>query len=368
MVCLGGNRSGAKTPINLQTAANNESKRNSNNVIHEDQIAKRLRKALLKAEQRAVLLAQIDGSVESRDHYTRINCCGLGRIRVFRDFGMHLSSATGIERKPLLRGHPPARVIRTQVFQLAGCNWRCWYCYVDDSLLRALPQNGQYVSADELLDLFLEESDHPSVIDLSGGQPDLVPEWAFWVMEAIERRGLRDKVFVWQDDNLSTDLMWQVLSLPQIRYMASFPKHSRVGCFKGFDPISFAYNTSAPSRLFERQFMLFQMLLKEGFDMYAYVTFTAPHHHASEVMIGDFVDRLQAVHPMLPLRTIPLRVRPFAATKQKMTDDNQRALEEQFNAIVFWEHELQRRFNKRLLDLPYDAVSIGVNCNSSKER
>ena len=94
-----------------------------------------------------------------------------------------------------------------------------------------------------MVDMFLEENKEPFIIDLSGGQPDLAPEWCLWTMEELEKRKLRGKVFVWLDDNLLTmDIMEKYLSREQIRYMAEYPKHSRACCFKGYNNQSFHFN------------------------------------------------------------------------------------------------------------------------------
>ena len=50
------------------------------------------------------------------------------------------------------------------------------------------------------------------VLDLTGGQPDLVPEWILWMMCELRARGLERKVYVWSDDNLSNDYFWRFLS------------------------------------------------------------------------------------------------------------------------------------------------------------
>lgn len=332
----------------------------SDRGIDSDRFAIKLRETLVDLERKAVLLARLDGSLEAKDRYTKANARGLGRIRVFKNYEMHLSHVrlSNGRPMPLLRGHPPASELRSQVFQLAGCNWRCWYCYVDDALLNGLVARGEYLTASALVDLYLEVPNRPAVIDLSGGQPDLAPEWALWVLQEIDRRGLRGSVFVWEDDNLSSELMWTLLSAEQISFMAKFEGHSRVGCFKGFDSQSFSYNISAPSELFERQFTVFRRLLECGFDVYAYATFTCPSGHCSAGRMSEFVDRLQDIHPLLPLRTIPLRIRPFSATQARMRPGQESSFDEQQRAGEFWDEELKNRFSSQQLLLPYEAIEL----------
>ena len=94
-----------------------------------------------------------------------------------------------------------------------------------------------------LVELYLNQEDPPPVIDLSGGQPDLVPEWVPWMMKELSARGLGKRVYLWSDDNLSTDCFWSFLSDSEREFVAGYENYSRVCCFKGFDSESFAFNT-----------------------------------------------------------------------------------------------------------------------------
>jgi pyruvate-formate lyase-activating enzyme len=149
-----------------------------------------MRNKLVNIDEKKVLIAQLGDSKESQDNYTLINCHGYGRIRIYRNFTIHATHSDLETRKPLFRGHPPVKEMQTQVFQLAGCNWRCWYCFVDFNLLSGNPKYGKFFSAEEMLNMYLEQENPPQIFDLSGSQPDLVPEWCLWMMQAIEKRGL----------------------------------------------------------------------------------------------------------------------------------------------------------------------------------
>ena len=77
-----------------------------------------------------------------------------------------------------------------QVFQNAACAWRCWYCFVPYNLLSADPDRGEWLTADDLVQLYRNDAERPLVIDLTGGSPDLVPEWIPWMMRALADAGL----------------------------------------------------------------------------------------------------------------------------------------------------------------------------------
>ena len=100
------------------------------------------------------------------------------------------------------------RVSNAQVFQNASCNWRCWYCFVPFNLLAANEAHAAWLTPDQLVGLYLAEDERPRVIDCSGGQPDLIPEWVPGIMEALTARGLANQVYLWSDDNLSNDYFW----------------------------------------------------------------------------------------------------------------------------------------------------------------
>lgn len=331
-------------------------------LINTEKFSARLRQRAVVLRDRRILIARLHGSQEEKDGYTRLNCQGYGRIRQFRSYRIHMEnrSPSAAPPRPLLRGHPPAELLRTQVFQLAVCNWRCWYCYVDDNLLSGNIKFARYFTAGELIDLYLQEPNPPDILDLSGGQPDVVPEWDLWMMEEIERRGLKGTLFLWADDNLSNRFLWRFLNAKEREYMASFPNYSRVGCFKGFDEDSFVFNTNAAPHLFWQQFDIFRDLLREGFTMYAYATFPVVPRPLTRVhdAVRRFVDRLQSVHPNLPLRTVPLNILPFSATRMHMHEAHRTAIEFQSVVYRFWLEELRTRFPGSLLALPFDEVSL----------
>src|SRR5205085_10068263 len=141
--------------------------------------------------------------------------------------------------------------------------------------------------------LYLDQPDPPPMIDLTGGQPDLVPEWVPWMMTELRERGLEQNIYLWSDDNLSNDYFWQFLSERDRELIATYRNYGRVCCFKGFNADSFSFNTLAEPALFERQFDLMGRLLTTGMDLYTYVTITTPSPRGIADDMRHFVDRLQ---------------------------------------------------------------------------
>ena len=334
-----------------------------NGCIDTDSFSEHLRNKVIDFSQKKILIAELTGSNQEKDISTPVNCNGYGRIRHFCYSQYNDWSQNPLPIVPALTAlrRPFSDVVRTQVFQLSACNWRCWYCFVDNDRLSANMNVSKYFTPEELIDLYLEQENPPDVIDLSGGQPDLAPEWILWTMEALEKRNLRNKVFLWSDDNLSSKYFWKFLNPQQIKYIVEFPKYSRVGCFKGYDQDSFSFNTLANPEFFYQQFEIFQNLLREGFDMYAYVTFTSLPKLNIEDSISKFTDKLQEIHPNLPLRTVPLKIEVFTPTQFRLKEEQQQALKFQYEVHRIWLNELENRFSLEQRNISISQISMSLS-------
>ncbi len=329
-------------------------------TIKTDDLSVRLRQRAVRLDRRQLLIAKIEGSAQQADLSEPPNCNGFGRVRHFRTTARHPWPMNPLPIVPAARrlGLPPEQTTYAQVFQNAACNWRCWYCYVPFSLLAGNESTGDWLSAEDLIDLYLAEEGRPLVLDCSGGQPDLVPEWIPWMMDALQGRGIADAVYLWSDDNLSNDYFWRYLAHEQITRIVSFRNHGRVCCFKGYSASSFAFNTHADAALFDRQFELFRRLLTLGIDLYGYATFTSPSGQGLYRDMRDFVDRLQAIHPLTPLRVVPLRIETFGVVGPRVGPIHEKAMMVQEDAIHAWSEELSERFaegdrSRAIVDLPF---------------
>jgi len=323
-------------------------------IIDTNKFSEHLRSRGIRAETQEVLVTQFHGSEEEQDFSLPANCGGFGRIHHFRRSQGNAWPANPLPLDPAAKalGLPPSDSLQVQVFQNAICSWRCWYCFVDFELLSANPKFASFKTAAELIDMYLADSMRANVIDLSGGQPDLVPEWGYWVYRELSARGLLSRVYLWTDDNLSNDYLWRFLRPAQIQELAASPFYGRVGCFKGFDPESFSFNTKASPELFAQQFALMKRLIAAGFDVYGYVTLTSMSNVNIRQHVCDFVDRLQEVHPLFPLRTVPLHISAFTPTQGRLDYGAERAMKIQHEAVAIWMEELEARFSDAMRSRP----------------
>lgn len=331
-------------------------------LINTDSYSNLLRSRAVDLENKKLLVTNLLGSAQEKDLSEPPNCKGYGRIRHFnkkttKDW---VNNPLPIDPACKALGLPFAEKFESQVFQNAACNWRCWYCFVPFELLSANPKHSAMLSCKELMELYLAEEKTAPMMDLSGGQPDLVPEWVPWMMQELTQRQLQDKIYLWSDDNLSNDFFWKYLSPKEIELVAAYQNYGRVCCFKGFDEESFSFNTLAEPNLFTNQFQLFNRLLRLGIDLYAYVTFTTPNQKSISNNLPYFLDALQRIDVNLPLRTIPLEVQVFSPVLSRMNEEKRNAITNQWLAIELWQKELESRFSGNLRQMNITDIKIGA--------
>lgn len=320
-----------------------------------------LRQRSVDTDGRRLLVSRLAGSAQEGDLTEPVNCSGLGRVRHFGRPTPAPWPSNPLPAVPAAARLPADGTVpvRAQVFQNASCNWRCWYCYVPFALLGAHTSHSEWRTADELVGLWRDEPDPLQVLDLSGRQPDLVPEWVPWTMRALLDRGLDRSTYLWSDDNLSTDYFWRYLSDDDIALVGDYPNYGRAVCFKGADEESFVLNTAAPADAWDAQFGFAGRLLDARVDLYCYATLTTAAAVADiPGQVARFVDRLQGVHENLPLRTVPLQVQVFRPVEPRLREVHAVALTRQTTAVEAWTEEIARRFPTELRDLPVTDVPL----------
>src|SRR5260370_38511535 len=152
-------------------------------LLNTESLSAKYGAAAVDGEKKRLLITNFHGTEQEKDFSESANCRGFGRLPHFRR-----TTNTGWPINPLpiapacrALGLGPVDVLRAQVFQNAVCNWRCWYCFVDFKLLAASRKHSEWLTPRELLDLYMAEPDPPPMIDLTGGQPNLTPEWVPWL-------------------------------------------------------------------------------------------------------------------------------------------------------------------------------------------
>lgn len=344
------------------SSRHNQNELDRANLLDTDALAKALREKSIIGNDR-FLITNFKGSLQEKDISDGYNCKGFGRVHHFRD-----ETRPGWISNPLPQqvvawklNIPIAQAERAQVFQNASCNWRCWYCYVDFALLAASRKYSDFKNADELLDLFLAEPRKPKTIDLSGGQPDIIPEWPVRMMEALKRRKLEDQYYLWMDDNLSTYFPWQFLSSSDFEVLKTYENFGRVGCFKGFSGESFQENTRASPEMLARQVDIISKWVNLGVDTYGYITLTTSSLNGMRNSLREFMNLVQErVGSYFLLRTIPLEILKFGPTTTRMKATEERAIENQYVVLAAWMDEIANRFSRGERELPIYKVPMNA--------
>ena len=308
-------------------------------LIDTQSMVARMRARIIRPDSREILVARVGGSAQEDDLTSPVNCGGVGRVRHFRRETAPGWPDNFLPIDPAARALaiPPSAMMEAQVFQNAACAWRCWYCFVPFELLGGDERRGEWVTADELVGRYARLERRPGILDLSGGSPDLTPEWIPWTIEALEAAGIADETYLWSDDNLSSDLVFEVLSVEQRASMLR-QRYGRVCCFKGFDAESFSFNTGAEPGGFDRQFERFARYLDLGLDLYGYVTLTGPSSDGVVEKVGRLHERLRELWPELPWRTVPLRIEAFGPViRRNGGRDLSTPLAVQEQAIAEWQ-------------------------------
>lgn len=321
-----------------------------------------MRDRIIRPSSGEILVSRLSGSDQEQDLTSPTNCKGVGRIRHFaRASNMWPANPLPIDPACKALGLPRVDLLEAQVFQNAGCAWRCWYCYVPFNLLAGDTSRGEWIDCDELVARYAAELNPSRIIDLSGGSPDLTPEWIPWMMAALERAGLDASTYLWSDDNLSTDYVFTKLTERDRQQMADYKNYGRVCCIKGFDRRSFAFNTTADWEGYERQFELLSSYMSLGLNLFGYVTLTGDDTLSARAGVANLLDRLSAIHPRLPLRFVPLRIVNYTPTalRNKLKDDKFALADRvQSVAIDFWMEELHSRFSASELALNIADVTL----------
>jgi uncharacterized Fe-S cluster-containing radical SAM superfamily protein len=201
----------------------------------------------------------------------------------------------------------------------------------------------EWVSSEEMIDRYLAEHDPPKIIDLSGGSPDLVPEWIAWTMDTIESRGLSQSIYLWSDDNLSSDLLISQQQRTVLERIERYTGYGRVCCLKGLDGASFTFTTGVSEDEFELQLKILKAYLATSIDLYGYITLAYPPAGDDRDRICRLMDRLQVMRSDFLGRLVPLRVERFSPMVGRLSELRNHALRHQDELVEIWTEELARR-------------------------
>ncbi len=343
------------------------------------ELAKKLRPKMIDSENKKVLLAVLAGTGQEQDLTKERFFENIFRSKIY-------TKPQDVELDPF-RGEPasiaaqkltiPEKTIITPyecnaafLGQINGCNLNCWYCYVDRVCNSANHKYGKFFTAEEYLEQFLIESRkyqnsaNPdlklNILRISGGEVFIVPEIIIWMIEAIEKMGLENHIYVWVDCNLVTgDFYWKYLTPEQREKIRNYKNIGFCVCHKGFDRKTFHENTGAAPEFFDEQFKMHRRLIDEGLDVYSYLYAVTSSIRNLRKRLATFIDRLQKeVSECAPLRMATPPIKVYGPTTKRLTPEREKALENQWKAMKVWKEKLQKRYSPEMLTLkPHEVFT-----------
>lgn len=200
--------------------------------------------------------------------------------------------------------------------QLAGCDYKCSYCYVPYQINQNKHKcKGVLFSAEQIVDSFLKIRKNNTVplnvLRISGGNPTIVPEIIIEVVNIINQKKIND-VYVWVDSNLSNSYYMKLLGQSFIDAISS-PNIGIVGCFKGICASDFEKLTGCSAIDYEEQFETARFFLSTGCDFYVYLP-TLTFLDDFEREMRSFFNKLLGLNHSLPARVELLRIINYPAS------------------------------------------------------
>lgn len=242
---------------------------------------------------------------------------------------------------------------RAYLLQLAKCNLKCKYCYVDRS---GFLKNERFAEEDEPNVLWIDAKKavfdfidfneayagndpvYAGVFRISGGEP-LLPEFQPWVHEVISLSVESSMVpYVWVDTNLTNEPSGDLLDV------FSGPKISICGCFKP--------NVCDISN----QLSIVSTMVNAGVDLYLYYPADGDYEDEFKGIFGA----LREIDENLPLRLNAIKIQWDYST---MKDRSDMKSPEQSSADWqsfrnYWHKYVEDNYDEELLLIPSHQVPI----------
>jgi uncharacterized Fe-S cluster-containing radical SAM superfamily protein len=234
------------------------------------------------------------------------------------------------------------------VVQVASCNLDCWYCFVDEELRRADTRKGDWFSAQDVIDMWVESG--TKVLRVSGGEPTLAPEF---LMDLIQLMSNEDGI-LWIDTNLMFDD--RLISLLKTVTLDEAYGVVFSGCFKGWTTGSAWEQCRA--HLCHQLEAAHKLVKETSVEVFFYIPDTmTPEIGALE--IAEFFHRLMdEVDPMAPLRTYVLHVKDYTSTESALWSTIKQTVENGVRPIDLWKDLCEQTYGPELNWIPNHQVTF----------
>lgn len=297
-----------------------------------------IRDSVYKASDGSALFANLLNTKEATDSYHEVNHEGFGRIRNFKHFLFHIETDV-MERRKFLRLNEVGKwsnQFQSQVFQIGVCPLRCRYCFVDKENLDGTNPQSAFLKPVDVIQMFLESWPNIRNLDISGGSPDLCPEFLFKLLSEIERVDLKGRITIWVESNLDVNY-YSKMSKNVIEYIATFPNFHLLCSLKGWDSTSVTYNTRNMMS-FDQQLEGLRFFCQHHFPLSVYLVFIG-HKIADSKEVASLYSQLKHISFELPERCIPLYIKKFHA-QGNLGDKFINTYDDQKRAASWWDEKI----------------------------
>ena len=288
-----------------------------------------------------------------------VNLDDFGRVRTFyrKKFDDWNSDPIPIDIIEKKFNYKKLDKIDIQMLEVAKCNLHCWWCYLPDKIRRINNEYMRWFSPEELVDLFIRDNKECKSIYLSGGNPELVPDFIYSFMKELDKRDLAKDILLWSDDVLTTDYQFQ-MEKDKLDYMLKYNNYIKLCCLKGFDEESFAFNTLLDKNIFNEQLERLKKHIELGFDVYCYIILTCKSLDNIEQKINDLIKKLQDISYYLPLRVIPIKIEEFDAVTARLNEDRKQSMNNQYEVLKIWNKVINSIYTQEEINLNIYEIKI----------
>jgi uncharacterized Fe-S cluster-containing radical SAM superfamily protein len=264
------------------------------------------------------------------------------------------------------------------------CPNDCWHCYVPKELYVTdqLSKHHIALTAREIVDLFKKQQDldqnqkkDSNVLRITGGEPFLVPELIFEILQTIQKDRLSDKIFVWTETNLESfvgpegqafmDQPDNKAILNELKNFSNFCVHP---CFHGLSKEEFNLITGKDYSInLEDQIAALRRLVMAEIDVYP--TFGTNVCDPSNIRL--LYEGLKSISPNLPLKVALVKYDfenyPPVASRVAPKTERIPLIFSRFAALRIWNQLLMRDYGIGYAVFPRHLVTYGPPISSINE-
>ncbi len=275
-------------------------------------------------------------------------------------------------------GKPAKNYNRLLSVHVPVCQNDCWHCFVPKELYTYQSENEwryESLTGEHIVNKFIKQRNHnaawdeakkSNVLRITGGEPFLVPDLIADVLNAIQKEGLSNEVFVWTETNLGPflDGAWNfpIFDKETTAVFDQLKNHSNLAvhpCFHGLEAAEHKAITGQTVSL-DEQIEAIRRMVNRGLDIYpSFGTNVCNPKH-----LPALLDKLRKIDESLPLRVALVRYDvDYQPVTERVTEEKSRRcpLHSHYAALRIWNDLLLRHYGLGYGVLPRHLSGVVKN-------